>query len=160
MRRQQLRPLLPARHGGPGRPPRDLALMVFIEAVRADASAAVPQTCMEEGFLEALIRQQRGPTRCAPTPSAGGIDAQSVKAATQGTAIGYDSGKRVKGRKRHLLVDPRLDPECKVTAAHISDADGLKALLRASGRRNEFVGRCRLSRSGTQRMGSQLETYP
>ena len=52
--------------------------------------------------------------------------------AMQGKAIGYDPGKRVKGHKRHLLVDSQgLILQCKVTAANISDADGLKALLRA-----------------------------
>jgi putative transposase len=40
-----------------------------------------------------------------PEPSAGSIDSQSMKTATQHEDIGFDGNKKIKGRKRHLLVD-------------------------------------------------------
>ncbi len=53
--------------------------------------------------LRALVRRQAGRT---PEPSAATIDSQSAKSAgVGGPARGYDGGKRVKGRKRHVLVD-------------------------------------------------------
>jgi putative transposase len=40
-----------------------------------------------------------------PEPSAGRMDSQSIKTATQREDIGFDGNKKIKGRKRHLLVD-------------------------------------------------------
>jgi putative transposase len=55
--------------------------------------------------MEALRHRERQRQERQAEPSAGCIDSQSVKMATQGIDKGYDGGKKVNGRKRHLLVD-------------------------------------------------------
>ena len=66
-----------------------------------------------------------------PSPTAAILDSQSVKAAEQGgTAIGYDAGKKIGGRKRHLLVDTLgLILGVCVTSASVQDRDGAVTLL-------------------------------
>nr|WP_309400990.1 IS5 family transposase [Cerasicoccus maritimus] len=58
------------------------------------------------------------------------MDSQSVKTANHGGIRGYDAGKRVLGRKRHLLVDTLgLVLLAVVHPANIQDRDGAKLLL-------------------------------
>jgi putative transposase len=77
--------------------------------------------------LRSLVRKDLG--RRAQ-PSAAVLDSQSVKSAGHGGPVGYDAGKRIKGRKRHLLVDTLgLLLGVVVTPADTTERDGGKAVL-------------------------------
>jgi transposase len=63
-------------------------------------------------------------------PTAGIVDSQSVKTMESGGPRGYDAGKKVNGRKRHVLVDTLgLLLRGIVHPANVQDRDGLASLL-------------------------------
>lgn len=77
--------------------------------------------------LRGKVRKQAGR---ALQPTAGVLDSQSVKSDVQAETRGYDANKKIKGRKRHLLVDMLgLVLVAWVTTADVQDRDAAAAVL-------------------------------
>jgi len=77
--------------------------------------------------LRTLVRKAEGRDS---QPTAAILDSQSVKSAGHGGDVGYDAAKRIKGRKRHLLVDTLgLVLGVAVTPASTPEREGAQAVL-------------------------------
>jgi putative transposase len=148
-----LQPLLPERKwrpGGPGRPPCDVRDIIngILYVNKTGCQWRMLPTNFDhwntvygyfrcwrcQGVWPRVMDQLRhyerkGQGRLAE-PSAGSVDSQSIKTATQGSAVGFDGNKKIKGRKRHLLVDTLgLIVAVVVTAANVDDRQGLVEVL-------------------------------
>jgi putative transposase len=146
-----VKPLLPLEHTGPGRPiEQDMRQVVnaIFYVVRtgcqwANLAKDYPnhnsvyyhyrKWCLDgtwQRINTALRKQERRQRERNEDPSAGIIDTQSAKTTEAGGERSYDAGKKVNGRKRHIVVDTVGNLlEVVVHAAGIQDYHGAKGLL-------------------------------
>ena len=149
-------PLLPEPPPGPaGRPPkhekREIVNAILYQVRAGGSWRMLPRDFppwetvygyfarwRDDGTLDALHDALREQVRAKrerrnPVPSAGIVDSQTVKGAdTVGSATrGFDAGKKLNGRKRHIVTDTiGLLLVVMVTAASIQDRDGGRGILK------------------------------
>ena len=78
----------------------------------------------------ALVMQARERAGREASPTAGVIDSQSVKTTESGGPRGFDAGKKIRGRKRHIVTDTEGNlVGLQVHTADIQDRDGAVGTL-------------------------------
>lgn len=124
-----------------------------------------------ERMHDRLRAQWRQREHRAAEPTAAVLDAQSTRGSPQGGDNGYDAGKKVKGRKRHVVVDTLgLLLAVSVTAASVQDRDAAHPVMAATlakhpGVETVFVdsgyaGRCAQAASQSLDIHVQVVRHP
>lgn len=85
-----------------------------------------------EQINHTLRQKVRGAAGKTDEPSGAILDSQTIKTGDQACASGYDAGKKIEGRKRHVVVDTLgLLLWVMVGPANVQDRDGARPLLQA-----------------------------
>lgn len=124
-----------------------------------------------EAMHDRLRQQWRDRIGKAPEPTAAIVDAQSTRSTAQGGNTGFDAGKKVKGRKRHLVVETLgLLLALTITAASVQDRDAAaevvaKACAKVPGLERLYAdgaygGRCAQAIEQTRGIAVEVVRHP
>ena len=107
--------------------PKDLAK----RSTAFDCFSAWKKDGTWQNIMDSLRRQVRTEAGREPEPQKAAIDSQTVKGSEAGGPRGYDGGKKISGRKRHIIVDTMgLLLVVLVTSANVDDGTGAPEVLK------------------------------